>query len=95
MCLAGDRGSQEEGSRLRCDREVGVALSSSDWRLLFRDSRSMICVWSGWSRNAREISVSAYLFLQPDNARPLLFQETLIFLSCGIVEAIANTEFFP
>ena len=32
------------GSRLRREREVGVAESSSDCRALFRDSRSSICI---------------------------------------------------
>ena len=44
VCLAGDRGSQEAGSWLRRERDVGVALSSSDWRFEFRDSRSIIYI---------------------------------------------------
>ena len=43
ICRAGDRGSHEAGSWLRRERDVGVALSSSDWRLELRDSRSIIC----------------------------------------------------
>ena len=39
---AGDRGSQEAGSWLRRERDVGVALSNSDWRLELRASRSII-----------------------------------------------------
>ena len=42
VCLAGERGSQEAGSWFRRERDVGVALSSSDWRFELRDSRSII-----------------------------------------------------
>ena len=38
----GDVGSQEAGSSLRLEREVGVALSSSDFNAAFWDSRSII-----------------------------------------------------
>ena len=39
---AGDRGSQVVGSWLRRERDVGVALSNSDWRFELRASRSII-----------------------------------------------------
>jgi hypothetical protein len=38
-----DFGSQEVGSWLRLEREVGVALSSSDCNAAIRDSRSIVC----------------------------------------------------
>ncbi len=59
VCLAGDRGSQEVGSWFRREREVGVALSSSDWRLELRDSRSIIYI--GWF----SLTIRIFCYLDP------------------------------
>ena len=42
LCRAGDRGNQAAGSWFRFDKDVGVALSISDCRVLFCDSSSNI-----------------------------------------------------
>lgn len=43
VCRAGALGSQLVGSWFRLERDVGVALSTSDWRAADRDSSSIIC----------------------------------------------------
>lgn len=65
--------------------------SSSLWRLEFRCSRSSTCVYEQDTMVARSW---LYLLLQSHYAGPLLFQQPLVLLSCGIVEAGGDAYFF-